>query len=89
MTAPLGVTFASLGVLGPPAATRVSRLAEDLGYQSFWTAEANGTDCLTLLGAVSQASPGLDLGTGILPIQIRTPQVAAMSAATARPSSPP
>lgn len=85
---PMGITFGSLGVLGPQAAPDIAAQAKRLGYRSFWTVEATGTDAMSLLGAASQAAPGLELGTGIIPVQIRTPQLAAMSAATLQSLSP-
>ncbi len=85
---PLGVTFGSLGILGPKAIVDVANLAHSLNYQSIWTVEATGTDALTMLGAVAAAQPGLDLGTGIIPIQIRTPVLTAMSAATLQALNP-
>ncbi len=84
----LGVTFASLGALGAHSVPGIARLARELRYRSFWTAEANATDAFTLLGAAAVAAPGLDLGTGVVPIQIRTPSLAAMSAATLAALSP-
>lgn len=87
-TGPTGLTFASLGALGPSAVPSIARTAEDLGYQSFWTAEANGTDAFTLLAAANAAAPSLDLGTGIVPMQIRSPSVTAMSAATLQALAP-
>ena len=89
MTAtPLGVTFGSLGVLGPKAVTDIAINAQTLGYKSFWTVEANGTDAMSLLGAVSHAAPKLDLATGIIPIQLRTPTLTAMTAATLQALNP-
>ncbi len=85
---PLGVTFGSLGVLGPKAVVDIAQTAQGLGYRSIWTVEANGTDALSLLGAVSVAAPKLDLATGIVPVQVRTPPLAAMSAATLQALSP-
>ena len=85
---PLGVTFGSLGVLGPKAVTDIAISAQNLGYKSFWTVEANGTDAMSLLGAVSHAAPKLDLATGIIPIQLRTPVLTAMSAATLQALNP-
>ncbi len=76
------MTFASLGALGLDAAPELARLAQELGYRSFWTAEANGNEAFALLGAVGAAAPGLDLGTGVLAIQLRTPPLVAMAAAT-------
>ena len=85
---PLGVTFGSLGVLGAEAVTDIAISAQNLGYKSFWTVEANGTDAMSLLGAVSHAAPKLDLATGIIPIQLRTPVLTAMSAATLQALNP-
>ena len=85
---PLGVTFGSLGVLGPQAVVDIAQSAQQLGYRSIWTVEANGTDAVSLLGAVSVAAPGLELATGIVPVQVRTPPLAAMSAATLQALSP-
>ena len=84
----LGVTFGSLGVLGPKAVTEIAINAQTLGYKSFWTVEANGTDAMSLLGAVSHAAPKLDLATGIIPIQLRTPALTAMTAATLQALNP-
>jgi probable F420-dependent oxidoreductase len=77
-----GVTFASLMTLGPDFATTTARLAGDLGYRSFWTAETTGPEAFTVLAAAGAAAPGLDLGTGVLALQLRTPLVVAMAGAT-------
>lgn len=79
---PLGVTFASLPALGTQGALDVARLAERLGYSSFWTAEVNGQEAFSLLAAAGAAAPSLGLGTGVLALQLRTPPLAAMAAAT-------
>lgn len=78
----LGFTFASLMALGPDLALDTARQAADLGYRSFWTAETTGPEAFSLLAAAGAAAPGLDLGTGVLALQLRTPMVAAMGAAT-------
>src|SRR3954469_15953843 len=78
----LGFTFASLMPLGPALAVDTARRAEELGYRSFWTAETTGPEAFSLLAAAGAAAPGLDLGTGVLALQLRTPMVAAMGAAT-------
>ena len=87
-TTPLGVTFGSLAVLGTRSIIDIATLAQQLGYQSLWTVEATGTDAFTLLGAVSAVAPTLSLGTGIIPIQLRSPPLAAMSAASLQALSP-
>ena len=84
----MGVTFGSLAVLGTRSILEIAQLAESLGYRSLWTVEATGTDAFTLLGAVSAVAPSLDLGTGIVPIQLRSPPLAAMSAASLQALSP-
>jgi probable F420-dependent oxidoreductase len=77
-----GLTFASLMSLGPDLAVSTAETAAELGYRSFWTAETTGPEAFSLLGAVSTAAPGLDLGTGVLALQLRTPMVVAMAGAT-------
>ncbi len=78
----LGVTFASLPSLGVPGGVDVAVEAERLGYDSFWTAETVGAESFALLAAAGAAAPRLGLGTGVLALQLRTPPLAAMGAAT-------
>ena len=85
---PLGVTFGSLAVLGTRSIIDIAASAQQLGYDSMWTVEATGTDAFTLLGAVSAVTPALSLGTGIIPIQLRSPPLTAMSAASLQALSP-
>src|SRR5947208_1923998 len=85
---PLGVTFASVQALGPATAIEVARRAEALGYRSFWTAEVTGPEAFATLGAVSGAAPSLALGTGVLALQLRTPPLLAMAAATLQALAP-
>ena len=77
-----GVTFASLMALGPDLAVETARSAADLGYTSFWTAETTGPEAFSILAAAGAAAPQLDLGTGVLALQLRTPGVVAMAGAT-------
>jgi probable F420-dependent oxidoreductase len=83
-----GVTFASLMGSGPEFALSTARLAEELGYRSYWTAETTGPEAFSLLGAVGAAAPSLDLGTGVLALQLRTPGVVAMAGATLQALQP-
>jgi probable F420-dependent oxidoreductase len=78
----LGFTFASLMPLGPQLAVDTARQAAELGYRSFWTAETTGPEAFSVLASAGAAAPGLHLGTGVLALQLRTPMVAAMGAAT-------
>ena len=56
--------------------------AEELGYDSVWTAEAYGTDAVTPLAYLAGLTKSIKLGTGIMQLAARTPANAAMSAAT-------
>jgi len=78
----IGVTYASLPALGVPAAPEIARRAQDLGYRSFWTAETVGAEAFALLAAAGEAAPGLDLGTGVIALQLRSPTLVAMAGAT-------
>lgn len=80
--APLGVTFASFQNLGLPTGLRAAELAQELGYGSYWTAETVGPEAFATLAAAGAVAPGLDLGTGVLALQLRTPMAVAMGAAT-------
>lgn len=78
----LGITFASFQNLGVENALTAARWGEELGYRSFWTAETVGPEAFSVLAAAGAAAPSLDLGTGVLALQLRTPMVVAMGAAT-------
>src|SRR5207253_9964610 len=58
------------------------------GYGSFWTAEVTGPEACSLLGAVAGDVPGLDLGTGVVALQLRTPPLLAMAAASLQALAP-
>jgi len=79
---PLGVTFASFQALGMDKALVAARWASQMGYRSFWTAETTGPEAFATLAAAGAAAPGLGLGTGVLALQLRSPGLTAMGAAT-------
>jgi len=81
-TPSVGVTFASFSALGPEAGITAARWARDLGYRSFWVAETTGLEAFSTLAQVAATVGGLELGTGVLALQLRTPALAAMGAAT-------
>ncbi len=83
-----GFTFASIMGLGPQLALETARQAEEMGYDSFWTAETTGPEAFSLLGAAGTVAPSLGLGTGVLALQLRTPMVVAMAAATLQALQP-
>lgn len=84
----LGLTFASYMTFGPGAALTTAARARELGYRSFWTAETTGPEAFSTLAAAGAAAPGLDLGTGVLALQLRTPMVVAMAGATLQALQP-
>lgn len=85
---PLGVTFASFQALGLPAALTAADWAVELGYGSYWTAETTGPEAFATLAAVAGRAPELDVGTGVLALQLRTPPLAAMGAASLQALTP-
>lgn len=74
----LGYWFASppVGVAEQIAA------AEDLGFDSIWTAEAYGSDCFTPLAWQGAATNRVRLGTAVCQMSARTPVATAMTALT-------
>ena len=60
----------------------VARTAEDLGYDSVWTAEAYGSDAATVLAWLAAGTSRIRLGSGILQIPARSATMTAMTAAT-------
>ena len=58
------------------------QLAERLGYDSVWTAEAYGSDALSPLAYLAAKTERIKLGTGVIQLAGRTPANAAMTIAT-------
>jgi F420-dependent oxidoreductase-like protein len=58
------------------------QLAERLGYDSVWTAEAYGADALTPLAYLAAVTSRIKLATGVVQISARTPAATAMAFAT-------
>jgi F420-dependent oxidoreductase-like protein len=56
--------------------------AENLGYDSVWSAEAYGSDAVTPLAFLAAVTHRIRLGTGIMQLAARTPANAAMCAGT-------
>ena len=67
---------------GPEDPIELVREAEELGYDSVWTAEAYGSDCISTLCWIGARTSRIKLGTGIMQISARTPACVAMTAAT-------
>ncbi|NMN98396.1 LLM class F420-dependent oxidoreductase [Antrihabitans stalactiti] len=66
----------------PEGAHDAFALAESLGYDSVWTAETYGSDCLTPLAWFGASTRTVSLGTNILQMSARTPAATAMAAMT-------
>ena len=68
---------------GPPhgAAEAVAE-AERLGFDSIWTSEAYGSDCLTPLSWWGSSTERVKLGTAIVQMSARQPTATAMAAMT-------
>jgi F420-dependent oxidoreductase-like protein len=58
------------------------REAENLGFDSVWTAEAYGSDAITPLAWIGAQTTRIRLGTAIMQIPARTPAMCAMTAMT-------
>ncbi len=68
---------------GPPIGVeRQLEEAEALGVDSFWTAEAYGSDALTPLAWWGSRTTSIHLGTSICQLSARTPTALAMAAMT-------
>src|SRR3990170_7025897 len=78
----LGLNTGYWGSGPPPGAEDSIRLAEDLGFDSIWTAEAYGSDCLTPLAWWGAKTSRIKLGTAIAQLSARTPAATAMAAMT-------
>lgn len=56
--------------------------AEDLGFDSVWTAEAYGADAVTPLAWVAARTDRIRIGSAVLQMPARTPGMTAMTAST-------
>jgi len=68
--------------MGPAEQLAAARAAEELGYDSVWTAEAYGSDAATVLGWIAAATSRIRLGAGVFQIPGRSAAMTAMTAAT-------
>ncbi len=73
-----------LGYSGADLRVPIERvqLAERLGYDSVWTAEAYGSDAITPLAYIAAHTERIRLGTAVIQLAGRTPANAAMAMAT-------
>jgi F420-dependent oxidoreductase-like protein len=66
----------------PPSAAETVAAADELGFDSIWTAEAYGSDALVPLAWWGSSTRRVKLGTGIVQLSARTPAATAMAAMT-------
>jgi F420-dependent oxidoreductase-like protein len=66
----------------PAELTPLVRMAEGLGYDSVWAAEAWGTDAVTVLSWLAASTERIKVGSAIMQMPGRTPPNTAMTAAT-------
>ncbi len=78
----LGLSLGYWGAGPPDGTAALVATAEQLGFDSLWTAEAYGSDALTPLAWWGSGSSRLRLGTAAAQIHARTPAATAMAAAT-------
>lgn len=78
----LGLQLGYWGSKPPNKFVAMAQEAENLGYDSVWTAEAYGSDALTPLAWLGAQTSKIRLGTGVCQLSARTPTAAAMAALT-------
>jgi F420-dependent oxidoreductase-like protein len=76
----LGLNFGYWAGGPPPNAVDTLQEAERLGFDSCWTAEAYGSDCLTPLAWWGSHTERIRLGTALVQMSARTPAATAMAA---------
>ncbi len=59
-----------------------AREAAEAGFSSVWSSQIFGYDALTLLAAIGERVPGIELGTAVVPVQPRHPVMLAAQALT-------
>src|SRR3954462_9287342 len=78
----LGLMLGYWGGEGPGDQLPLVKAAEDVGFDSVWTAESYGSDVFTPLAWVGAHTSRIKLGTGLCQISARTPVATAMTALT-------
>jgi F420-dependent oxidoreductase-like protein len=78
----LGMIWGYWGQLPPPNLIETTKTAEDLGFDSVWTAEAWGSDVFSPLAYLAGHTSRIRLGTSVVQISARTPTATAMHAIT-------
>jgi F420-dependent oxidoreductase-like protein len=75
------IGYWGLGLTGQDQ-IEIVKTAEELGYDSVWTAEAYGSDAATILGWIAGQTSKIKIGSAIFQMPGRSPAMTAMTAAT-------
>jgi probable F420-dependent oxidoreductase len=78
----LGISLPFVPTFASDEFVALAREAESRGYRTAWMGEAAGTDGVTVTTLMAAHTTRLEVATGVLPIQTRTPVVLGMTAAT-------
>ncbi|MDG1411367.1 MAG: LLM class F420-dependent oxidoreductase [Acidimicrobiales bacterium] len=78
----LGLSTGYWGSGPPSGVVEAIKVADRLGFEHIWTAEAYGSDALTPLAWWGATTQNVKLGTSIMQMSARTPTATAMAAMT-------
>jgi F420-dependent oxidoreductase-like protein len=78
----MGMTFGYWGKGPNPKMVEQAQQAEDVGFDSIWTAESWGNDAFGFATWMAAHTKKVRIGTGIVQMAARTPVATAMAAAT-------
>jgi len=78
----IGLAINSRGETSDEEIIAIAKLADDLGYHSFWTSESWGRDAFTILTMIACHTENIRLATGIVNIYSRTPALLAQTIAS-------
>ena len=84
----LGVSIPFVPTFLPTEFAELMREVEARGYRRAWMGEAAGADAVTAMALIAAHTSRLEMATGVLPIQTRTPIVLGMTAATLGHAAP-
>ncbi len=78
----LGVSLSLLRPLALDDFVALAREAEARGYDTIWTGESAGGDAITTMTVLATHTRRVSIASGVIPVQIRTPQTLGMTATT-------
>ena len=78
----LGVSLSLLRPLALDDFVALAREAEARGYDTIWTGESSGADAITTMTVLATHTRRVSIASGVIPVQIRTPQTLGMTATT-------